>query len=215
MKYRTNILFIVLTFSLFISCNEKQKKKDILNVEIPEYDKGKELEENPLKKSKELANFLENPIDLIKYKKDRKLVTTSVTNGLDYHLHPNIKDSIFYVYHYPNINNGYRGLFTNIKVFKFGNNKHKYEDITEKLIELQIESQDSLLGRSNLVGLTKQELATKFGNDCKIIDNQVVYWNKNKIVIFKMNDLKVESYRYVKLNTEKIDSVLIRRIIKE
>ena len=86
----------------------------------------------------ELVEFLENPIDLKKFKfANIKDVTTRVVNGKNYHLHPDTNDSIFYRYKF-SINNFGRKKNNEIVVFKYGENKHKYDDETETLIDLKI-----------------------------------------------------------------------------
>ncbi len=89
-----------------------------------------------------LTSFLENPIDLQEFKtKKNRDVTISVNDGLEYQYHLNINDSIFYGYNFITDNIGTKGV-NEIVVFKYGENKHKYEDETEILIELRIFNKD-------------------------------------------------------------------------
>lgn len=162
-----------------------------------------------------LVEFLENPIDLLTFKEKKEMrFTTSVTNGTEFHFNPKIKDSIFYVYYYPTEKFDDPKKIDQITVFKYGENKHKYEDKTETLIELRVFNQDSDLGKANLIGLSKTELESEFGNDYLTFDNGIAYSNKNKVLILEMDSSKVKSYRYIKLNTEKINKDLIGQIIK-
>lgn len=50
-----------------------------------------------IKSNLKLVEFLENPIDLQKFKKLKNInySTAGVSNGMNYHFHPKIKDSIF------------------------------------------------------------------------------------------------------------------------
>lgn len=49
-----------------------------------------------------LIEFLENPIDILAYKKKKEMrFTTSITSGTEFYFKPKIEDSIFYVYYYP------------------------------------------------------------------------------------------------------------------
>jgi flagellar basal body-associated protein FliL len=49
-----------------------------------------------------LVEFLDNPIDLLEFKKKKVIeFTTSVTSETEYYYQPKIKDSIFCVYYYP------------------------------------------------------------------------------------------------------------------
>jgi len=163
-----------------------------------------------------LTSFLKNPIDLQKFKKSKNInyTTTSVCNGMDYHFHPKIKDSIFYTYNYPTKNFKDSKRIDQVVVFKHGKNKHTYDDETEVLIELRIFNIDSDLGKANLVGFTKTELELEFGNDYLTLDNRIVYSHKNKVLILELENSKVKSYRYIKLSSEKIDTDLIGQILK-
>jgi hypothetical protein len=165
-------------------------------------------------KSQNLTSFLENPIDLQKFKsKKNRNVTTSVTNGLRYQYHPAINDSIFYGYNFITDSIGPKGI-NEIVVFKYGENKHRFEDETEILIEMRIFNKDSDLGKANLIGLSKTELESEFGIEYLTFANGIAYSNKNIVLILELDKSKVNSYRYVKLNTDKIDNDLIGQMIK-
>ncbi len=190
---------------------EKETKKVEIIIDSTELkiEKVKKPSENV-----KLTSFLENPIDLQEFKeKKSRNVTTSVTNGMEYHLHPNVSDSIFYNYYYHNENLNSNRI-DRITVFKYGQNKHRYDDKTETLIEFEVFNNDSDLGKANLVGLSKTELESEFGTDYLTFNNGIVYSYKNRVLIIELNDLKVKSYNYIKLNTEKIDKDLIGEIIK-
>lgn len=166
------------------------------------------------KTNKNLVEFLENPIDLIAFKKKKRNgVTTSVTNGTEYYFNPNGKNATFYVYYYPKDEIIPKEI-DQIVVLKYGQNKHSYEDETEAMIELRVFSKDSDLGKANLVGLTITELETEFGTDYLTLDNKIIYSNKNKVLIIELFDSKIKSFSYIRLNTEKIDSSLIEQITK-
>ena len=161
-----------------------------------------------------LVEFLDNPIDLLDFKKKKGMeFTTSVTSGTEYYYQPRIKDSIFYVYYYPNFKKESIKI-DQFVVFKHGKNKQTYEDQTETLIEFRIFNPDSDLGKANLYGLTKAELESEFGTDYLTFDNGIAYSNKNKILTIELNDSKVKSFRYIKLNTEIVDQKLIRQIVE-
>ena len=165
-------------------------------------------------KSKKLTAFLEKPIDLQKFKsRKNRNVTTSVTNGLKYQYHPVINDSIFYGYNFITDSIGPKGI-NEIIVFKYGENKHRFKDSTEILIEMRIFNKDSELGKANLIGFTKTELESEFGNNYLPFDNGIAYANKNKVLIFELKKSIVNSYKYVKLSSEKIDKDLIRQIME-
>tara|TARA_R110002033_G_scaffold170514_1_gene213226 strand:+ start:15233 stop:15871 length:639 start_codon:yes stop_codon:yes gene_type:complete len=207
---------LTILFLTFLSCkdvtenNSDSTKTD--RFELLPYPDSDEQEK--YLKSKRLTVFLEKPIDLLKFKsKKNRNVTTSVTNGLKYQYHPAINDSIFYGYNFITDSIGPKGI-NEIVVFKYGENKHRFEDETEILIEMRIFNKDSELGKANLIGLTKTELESEFGVDYLTFDNGISYSNKNKVLILELDKSKVNSYRYVKLNTEKIDKDLIRQIIE-
>jgi hypothetical protein len=207
---------LIILFLVCLSCkNENENKSNSTNSErfelVPEPDKD---EREKYEKNLNLTSFLENPIDLQEFKnKTKRDVTTTVTNGLKYYFHPKINDSIFYSYNFISTVN--RQLEINeIVVFKYGKNQHNYEGKTEILIELNIKSNDSDLGKANLIGLSKTDLESEFGNDYLTFDNGIAYSNKNKVLIIELEDSKVKSLRYIKLNTEKINTELIRQIMK-
>jgi hypothetical protein len=79
-----------------------------------------------------------------------------------------------------------------IIVFKYGENKHKFEDETETLIEMRIFNKDADLGKANLVGLSKTELESELGTDYLTFDDRIVYSNKNRVLIIEFNDSKVK-----------------------
>jgi len=99
-------------------------------------------------------------------------------------------------------------------VFKYDKNKHRYQDKTEILIEFKVFNKDSDLGKANLVGLSKMELESKFGNDCLTYEKGIVYSNKNKVLILELENTKVNSLNYIKLNTDTVDRDLIKKITK-
>ena len=207
------IRVLAILFLAFLSCkNVTEKGTERIQIVAD----STELKVVTLSKQSEnsvLTSFLENPINLQKYKesKHRNYTTTSVTNGMNYYFKPKIKDSIFYRYYYPF--EGVKKIDQTI-VFKYGENKHTYDDETEILIELRIFNQDLNLGKANLIGLTKKELESEFGTSYLTFKNGIVYSNKNKVLILELKNSEVKSYRYIKLNTEKIDDDLIGQIIK-
>lgn len=175
---------------------------------IPEYEKVR------LRENFNINSFLENPLDLQEFKKKKKRdVTTSVTNGTGYYFNPKINDSIFYIYNFPTKNFTDSRKINQFIVFKYGEKKHNYEDENEILIEMRIFNSDADLGKANLVGLSKIDLVSKFGVDYFILDNQMVYSNKNKILILELENSKVKSFKYIKLSTDKINKDLIEQII--
>ncbi|MEM5567092.1 hypothetical protein WNY78_18365 [Psychroserpens sp. AS72] len=207
---------LIILFLVCLSCkNENENKSNSTNSErfelVPEPDKD---EREKYEKNLNLTSFLENPIDLQEFKnKTKRDVTTTVTNGLEYYFHPKINDSIFYSYNFISTVN--RQLEINeIVVFKYGKNQHNYEDKTEILIELKIKSNDSDLGKANFIGLSKTDLESEFGNDYLTFDSGIAYSNKNKVLIIELEESKVKSLRYIKLNTEKINTELIGQIMK-
>ncbi|MCK5856024.1 MAG: hypothetical protein KAG64_00960 [Bacteroidales bacterium] len=207
---------LIILFLVFISCeNVTEKKSENLLVVVDSNELKTERAKEPTKNSM-LTSFLENPIDLQKFKKLKSInyTTTGVSNGMNYHFHPKIKDSIFYTYNYPTKNFKDSKRIDQVVVFKHGKNKHAYDDETEIMIELRIFNIDSDLGKANLVGYTKTELESEFGNDYLTLDNRIVYSNKNKVLILELEDSKVKSYRYIKLSSEKIDTDLIGQILK-
>uniref|UniRef100_UPI0024922CBE hypothetical protein n=1 Tax=Winogradskyella eximia TaxID=262006 RepID=UPI0024922CBE len=208
------ITVLAILFLVFLSCkNATEKETEQIQIVVDSTGLKIEKAEKPTGNSK-LISFLENPIDLQKFKsKNNGNVTTSVNNGLKYQYHPAINDSIFYGYNFITDSIGPKGI-NEIVVFKYGENKHRFEDETEILIEIRIFNKDSDLGKANLIGLSKTELESEFGNDYLTFDNGIAYSNKNKVLIFELGKSIVNSYKYVKLSSEKIDKDLIRQIME-
>jgi hypothetical protein len=217
-KTKDVLIFVFALFMIFIIgfgfylLNDIQKNyKEIPNEVIENKNNSKfEIQQNP-----KLMEFLENPIDLKEFKKqNNRNVTTTVTNGKEYYYYPIINDSIFYSYNFIADNDRSKGV-NEVIVFKFGKNKHTYDDETEILIELRIINNDTNLGRTNLIGFSKSELRAKFGSNFTTLDEQIIYSVNNKVLIFVMNNEKVESFYYSKLANEKIDRDVINKILKK
>ena len=208
------IVILIILFFVCIGCrNATEKEAEQVQIVVDSTGLIIKTVEKQTDNSK-LTSFLENPIDLQEFKNLKKMrFTASVTNGTEYYYKPKIRDSIFYVYYYPSEEIKPDGI-DQIVVFKYGKNKHTYEDETETFIELKIFNKDSDLGKANLVGISKTELETEFGFDYLILDNRIVYSNKNKVLILELDNSKVKSFNYIKLSTKKINSDLIGRIIK-
>ena len=203
---KIKLIIIFLISSLIFSCNQTEKKdieKTESQINSPNF--NKEINNS------ELNLFLENPIDLIDYKNHQKNWTSTVSSGQPYYEKFEFKDSIFYSYNYVIEKLDLKRL-DEIIVFKFGENKHRYNDKTEKLIELNIFNQDSILKKADLVGLTNSLIESKFGKENFKIDNEFIYFNENKLLILTIKDDKVDSYKYLRLNTDKIDKELIKKI---
>lgn len=207
-----NNKILTILFLIFLSCeNATEKQIEVVPVRID----STRLNIEKQSENSNLISFLENPIDLQKFKENKnRNVTTGVTNGTEFYFNPTIKDSIFYVYYYLADNFDNTREIDQVVVFKHGKNKHNYEDETEILIELRIFNKDSDLENANLIGLSKTKLESEFGTNYLTFDDGIAYSYKDKILILKLENSIVNSYRYIKLNTEKIDNDLIGQIIK-
>ena len=88
-------------FLVFISCkNVTEKESEQVQIVVDSTGlKIQTIEKKP--ENLVLTSFLEIPIDLQEFKKQKnRNVTTTVTNGMNYHYHPKNKDSIFYSYNF-------------------------------------------------------------------------------------------------------------------
>ncbi|SDY14492.1 hypothetical protein SAMN05444411_1383 [Lutibacter oricola] len=204
MKKIKSIIFLIIL--LAFSCKQTEKKNFEKNQpQIDSLNLNKKISES------ELNKFLENPIDLIEYKKNKKNWISTVTGNQPFYEKFKLRDSIFYEYTYPNEKLDLNRL-DKIVVIKFRENKHTYNDETEKLIELNIFNKDSILRKANLVGLTNSQREIKFGKENLKIENEYIYFNENKLLILTIKNDKVDSYKYLRLNTDKIDKELIKQI---
>jgi len=207
---KIKLIIILTTVSLIFGCNQR-KNLNNEKVEIHIDSMGLKIVKKNKKSNSELISFLENPIDLIDYKNQKKNWTSSGFNGFSYYYSPQKRDSIYYAYTYPNDNeNPMR--FDKIIVFKYGENKQIYNDNTERLIGMNIFSNDSLLGKANLIGLTTSRIKSRFGESELSTSDKLIYINENKIILLKIENNKVASFKYLKLNTNNIDKELIEQI---
>lgn len=209
---------IVLTISLLVltgcrNTTDKEVEKIPIAIDSTRLSIKKE---NNLTKNANLISFLESPIDLLKFKKskNRNQFTTGISQQMDYYFVPKIEDSIFYTYNYLTGQYPYLKRTCEIAMFKQGKNKHTYEDTTEILIELRAFGKDFDLEKANLVGQSKMELESKFGADYVSLGNAIAYRYKNKVLILELENSTVKSYRYIRLNTQRIELDLIKRIRK-
>lgn len=206
-------IFLIFLISVFGCKNTPDKapanqQKSVDNTEIDSV-----LSQQTLQTFK-LISFLENPLDLQNFKaKKMRNVTTSVTNGLYYYYNPAINDSIFYSYNFITDTIGPKGI-NDIVVFKHGALKHSYDDATEILIDMKISNKDTALEKADLVGVSKTELESEFGKNYQTTVNGMVYAYQNKVLIIELEESQVRSYRYLKLNTDKVDKDLIKRIME-
>ena len=216
-RQKMKIRVLTTLFLVLISCkNVTKKETEQVQIVVDSTDlKIETVEKNS--GNLKLTSFLENPIDLQEFKTNKKRALSTVVNRKEYYLNPKINDSsILYLYSFlPNNHFQSKIEQLEIVVFKFGKNKHSWEDNTEILIELKVKAQDNNLGRANLVGLSKTELELEFGTEYLTFDNGIIYSNKNKALLIEFNDSRIKSYNYIKLNTEKIDKDLVDQIIKQ
>jgi hypothetical protein len=208
---------LIILFLACFSCKTENNSKSNL-IKSDRFELPTESEKTQIKKSlqsQKLNYFLENPVNLKEFKETKKgNFTSSVSYGKSYHFNPKIKDSIFYNYNYPTKKFKDAKKIDQILVFKYGKNKQTYNDENEILIELKVFREDYDLGKANLVGLSKAELESNFGINYLILDKKIVYSNKNKVLIIELENSKIKSFKYLKLNTENLGSDLIRKIVK-
>ncbi|WP_040281004.1 hypothetical protein [Psychroserpens damuponensis] len=212
MKFKVLFLLVLVC----VSCKDATEntlddlKSDRFEL-LPEPDNA---EKETFYKHLRLTKFLENPIDLQEFKLKKGQSLSSVTNGLDYHFQPDIKDALFYRYGaFPFQNSKDKIAPIDIIVFKHGINKHNWNDTTELLIEFTVSGKDDDLKSANLVGLTTTELELQFGSDYQLSDNKMVYTMGNKALIIELQNSKVTWFKYIKLNTEDITNELIKQIL--
>uniref|UniRef100_UPI004049A8C6 hypothetical protein n=1 Tax=Flavobacterium sp. TaxID=239 RepID=UPI004049A8C6 len=207
-------LLLTILFLVAFSCKKNSEIETSQSIVIIDSAglKVETIEKKP--ENLNLISFLENPIELQKFKqKKENYVTTGVIKGQKYYYKPNIQNSIFYAYNFTeNLSSNYR--LNMITVFKYGENKHKYDDETEIMIAFEIYNQDPDLGDADLIGASKKELELKFGIDYQTFDNRIIYSNKNKVLLLELEKEGVVSLHYIKLNTEKIDMALIKEIVE-
>lgn len=206
------IIFLVLVISVLIYLVSMSFHVQKEYREIP-IEKNEVVKTPKLDVNSSLVEFLKSPIDLQKFKSDKKRnVTTTVTNGMNYYFSPKFKDSIFYKYNFITEKEGGKIGINKLVVFKYGESKHKYDDSTEILIELKISNKDVGLKKANLVGTTKKDIESKFGKDYLVFEKGIVYSHKDKVLMIEFNDSIVNSFKYIRLNTNVIDDELIRKI---
>jgi len=202
-KIKTIIFLIIL---LTFSCKQKEQKDlDKNQSQIDSINLNEKIHKS------ELSLFLENPIDLINYKKGKTDWTSSGgTSGFLYYFNPQKENGMYYNYYYPNDNSSPIN-FDNLVVYKIDKNKY-YNDNSDRLIEMNIFSKDSILKKADLVGLKTSQIETKYGKENFRIDNDFIFFIENKLLILTIKNDEIDSYKYLRLNTDKIDKELIKKI---
>jgi hypothetical protein len=160
---------------------------------------------------KNLLQFLENPLDLVQYKKAKGISNNGAARkpagAKTYHKPPD--QGFYYQYfNFPIFGEEKRGDIAPrealgdivVVVYKFGRTVGDYYDHREVLIELSACARDCDLMAANLVGLDVRTITERFGTDCIRKDDMMIYHANRKALVLSVTDGRVRWFRYVRLN---------------
>ncbi|MGZ4049556.1 MAG: hypothetical protein ACXVPU_11180 [Bacteroidia bacterium] len=86
-------------------------------------------------------------------------------------------------------------------VWMHGDKVGLYNDsLSEQLVAIICRVKDRRLNDFNLVGITNEEIKKQFGHPDTMLDNKLFYFRNNEILCFKMENEKVYSFYWIKLN---------------
>ena len=213
---RLNLFLVFLIF--IISCKSSNNKIHFHS----DLDSSVVIEANDLMTENhidsELIDFLNNPIDLIDFKSIKTTSNSGSRNRKKYHLKPDsINDFIYYLYSAFWADSTSEELLspTKILVLKYGSGKNEWDDKNEMLIELRVFGSDIDLKSANIVGLPVDTILSRFGKGYQKWDSRLIYCVENNLLILNTLQDTIIDYRYLRLNTNKVDSLLIQEVLKD
>lgn len=156
----------------------------------------------PHNNSKELRAFLQEPIDLPKFKK-KNGANSGSSKGAYYYWKP--KGKGFY-YHYFLFRGCYERRLM-IDVYMYGDSPSSYSKAKETLIELRCSCQLDGLEALDLVGKEWSVVVEKYGENYLKTGNKIIYADKGNLLIITCRGKRVHSYRYVRTNLKAIESL--------
>lgn len=210
-KMKVNYLALVGIW--LISCQQNTHVSDQVNAAPQEVEHSSESDGLEIVPNANLVDFLNTPLDRLEYKSfHRNRTTSTVVNKKPHYYNPKLADSIYYKYIF--ISEGLENRKVNtMTVFKFGTDKHLYDDTNEVLIALDISHEDNSLRPTKLIGLTTHEILDMFGNPLLEWEKWLVYSHEHKVILFKIDDSQVSNYKFVRVNSTQIDTSTIEAII--
>jgi hypothetical protein len=158
-----------------------------------------------------LLQFLENPLDLSRYKRAKGISNNGAAKrpgGLKSFYRPPDQGFYYQYFNFPIFGENSRGDArpreslgdVAVVVYKYGRTVGDYYDPREMLIALTARARDVDLLGANLVGLDLKVVREKFGTEDITKEELSIYHANQKALIISTPGARVRWFRYVRLN---------------
>ena len=216
MKLRINLLVIGILISIIACKHEnfsKQKESDKVEIntslhedstntiepKIEVKNSGSKDETSGISEYRQhLEKLIDNPINLIEFRKKHSDCQSTEFAVKDYHYKPNTKlngklwyFNEFYYQDDPDANY--------MISYKYGESDYSWNDTSEILIELSLSSEFSIPFTEGY-GITGTVLTEPYDEPDYKFENGFIYKKENKVLIFYFVDTRVKRIRYIRLD---------------
>lgn len=160
---------------------------------------------------KNLLQFLENPLDLIQFKKAKGISNNGAaqrpSGARTYHKPP--ERGFYYEYfNFPIFGKDKRGDTPPrealgdlvVVVYKFGQTVGDFYDTREVLIEISVKARDCDLMQTNLVGQDLKVITDRFGTDYIKKEDLTIFHANRQVLVLSAPDGMIQWFRYARLN---------------
>ncbi len=209
MNFKTTVFLIVFSVILIFS-----DLSAALNDSICPKTDAEEIELN-----NNIIAFLKNPLALQSFKLKKGSSNSGIFKS-EVHLPLFKPDKKGFYYQYMlfrtprNLSEQMRFEGLRIIVYKIGTAIGKYSNSNEIMVGLKSRYNDPDLGKANLVGLSVDAIIKKFGHPKIKKNNFIVYYHQNKILYLKINNKKIEWFKYFHLDSItlpiKLEEILLK-----
>jgi hypothetical protein len=199
------IIFIICLIICFISCNEKQIEKKGKN-ELMQFSKFHD---------KKMINYYIDSINInIIKEKGKNLYTSTFLSINDYIYYPLLKEKEYFgIYHlfYKDTINGIKCIGT--MIISNSDIPWKYENKSDKLIELLIVDKNVVLFNNISVGNSVDILKSVFGNPILQKKDTIIFkLSENEYISAKSMNKKISAIKIGKYRTTLSDSLLFKKL---
>ena len=130
-------------------------------------DHGNQLVEITSGKTRWLIELLNDPIDLPRYKKEKRNANSGTSSGKSYFHKPDTTGTYYHYFGFHELRRQYGEQkawhAVEIETYKYGTEIGDYSDSNEEFISLKAQVPDRHLGRLNLVGADRSQIINQFG----------------------------------------------------
>jgi hypothetical protein len=160
-----------------------------------------------------LKNLLDNPINLVQYKKDYGTSNSGSAGNKEFFETPDTVGMMFryMLFHklrmeipsHPSEGDLFNGFI--ITVYRYGERVGNFYDTNEELMMIECSLDNPTLGELNWYGLSKRELVDNYDSAQYEVGDNWIYEHENKVISAHFSkDNKVDWFKYAKIN-RKID----------